>query len=228
MKRIVLIALLSLYAIHGFSQSRSVLGVYGGAGIATNFNYDVSMSGGLNFMKGINSRMMIGAVVHYQQFSLYYDREQGQATNGNGNAGVTLRHKSADLFVAPKFEYCAGRYRNIHIYVDAGIGFNMGGFDSLHKWDHSYYATGVGNYDSSLDLSSNINKMLVRVGMGVTEYLYISRRWCFTFTQDIGFIPGGGLTKTGDYNAPARTPYSPGRFNPTVISLQIGISRVKY
>lgn len=234
MKRILLVAFLSFLCVQGFSQA--IIGVYGGAGCATSNNYDVAPSGGLEMLLGHNKHMRIGADVFYQAYSLYADNEANSSQHGTGTAGTIDRFTGAYVFVSPKFSYGLGQMKDdklqkVRLYFDVGIGYNMGGFDSLRKWDHGYYANGyyttytagVGQYDSSLDKSSNINKMIFRVGVGATEYLAIGGRWYLTFTEDFGFLTNN-LTTTGTVTDASRTPFSRNGLRPGYVSLQIGLS----
>lgn len=227
--RISMIIFLSFLSVPGFSQAKNTfVGLYGGGGVAATNNYDVALSGGFEYMKGISYRACIGATVFYQQYSLYYDNEANNEKNGHGFAGYTDRLKSAYIFVAPKFTYGIGKNQRIHFYLDAGIGFNMGGFDSVRKWDYSYDKFGVGNYDSVIDASANIRKMMVRVGFGFKEYIKLGGHWWFTITEDFGYIPKS-LTTSTDLTQPwpTKTAYSPRSLNPGYITLQIGFSHTK-
>ena len=230
MKRILLIAYLSILAVPGFSQQEeghnTLFGLYGGAGWLTKYNYDVAPSIGFEFLKEIHRRTYFGFDLFYQGYSMYYDNEANDATHGTGVAGMILRHTSSYVFIAPKFEYALGANDVVHAYVALGIGFKISGFDSLRKWDHSYNEPGVTYYDSTLDLSKNINSMILRVSFGFKEYLPLGAHWRFTFTEDFGFLPNS-LTKTSDANDPARTQYGPAKMNPGCISLQIGITHSK-
>jgi len=234
MKRILLVAFWSFWTLNAFSQeaadggdgNNTLFGLYAGAGCASSNNYNVGPSAGFEFLKGIPNRTFIGADLFYQTFSLRYDNEENASRNGNGNAGAILKHLSSYIFVTPKFEYSLDRKQQIHGYVTIGAGFKMSGFDTLRKWDHSYGNPGINNYDSTIDLTKNINSMLLRVGVGLKEYLPLGKHWLFTFTEDFGFLPKS-ITKTGDYDAPARTQYSPHKLNPCYISVQIGICHSK-
>jgi hypothetical protein len=229
MKRLLLAAFLSCFAVPGFSQegTNTIFGLYGGAGMATSNNYNVAPSVGFSFIKGIHTRGFLGADLFYQTFSLYYDNEAHGATHGAGTAGAIVRNASSYVFITPKLEYGFGRYQHVHIYGSVGAGFKVGGYDSLRKFDHSYSSTGnPNNYDSSLDQSKNMNSLLLRFSVGVKEYFSLGAHWRFTLTEDFGFI-GSSLTKD-DLTNPSRTPYTPRSLSPGYISLQIGIAHTKY
>ena len=227
MKSILLALLLSITAFRGYSQKNNIVGIFAGGGIATSSNYDVSLSGGLDIAKGLSRRSFVGVELFYQQFSLLYDNEALGAKNATGSAGEILRHKSAYAFIAPKFRFCAGRKQNVHFYFNAGIGMNMGGYDSLRRFSSVPTSGGFIRADTTVDQSENINSMVLRVGVGCTQYMPIGRRWRFTLTEDFGFLPGS-LTKTSDYSDVSRTTYSPGKLNPTYFSIRLGISRTRF
>ena len=229
MKRILIIILLSFIGVHGFAQS--IFGVYGGGGFASSNNYDAGPSGGIEYLKGIGVHGLLGFDLFYQGYSLYYDNELNSARHHMGLAGYIDRNLTSYAFFTPKVSYTLDKKRNITAFVTAGIGYNIGGFDSIKKWDQSYSSipvlsnTAAFNYDSVIDKSANINKMLFRFGTGLTEYLHVGRgRWCFTFTEDFGFL-FTSLNTNGDPNDASHTKYSPARLNPTYISIHIGISR---
>jgi len=226
MKRIILIAFLSIITSAGFAQRNAFIGVYGGGGLATSYNYDVAASGGIEYLFGLFNRTAFGATVFYQKYGLAVDNEANGAKNGSGSAGLQLLHQSSYVFVAPKLIHGFGKGEFLNFFVNAGMGFNMGGTETVHKWDHSFGA-GVGNYDSVVTTTANINKMIFRVGVGFIEYLHLSNKWWFTITEDFGFL-AQGLSSTGEVTDPSRTSYSPSKLNPAFISLQIGITHSKY
>ena len=96
---------------------------------------------------------------------------------------------------------------------------------------YTTYSSGVGQYDSTIDKTANINKMMFRLGVGATEYFCISNktkgdkisRWFLTLTEDFGFLTNN-LTTTGTVSDPSRTAYSFNGLRPGYVSLQIGIS----
>lgn len=235
MKRFILPVLLSLLTVKGYSQDggrayiKSIISLYGGGGLATQYNYDVALSGGFGYEKSTGSGFFVGGQVFLQSYSLYFDNEANSATKGQGYTGVTLGHNSKYVFVAPQIRTMLGSNPGIiyWMYVNGGIGFNAGGTETAHIWDHSYvsYPGNIGNYDTVLNLSSNINKTVYRIGLGFAQDLQIGRRTFFTFKEDFGYLVSG-LTLSGDITdkTTLRTPYSPQKLNPVYISLQIGLS----
>ena len=252
MKKILLAAFLCFTAVQGFSQKNifpgdidyiykpTIIGLYGGAGLATKNNYDVAPSLGLVFEMSSRTRSRLGAQLFYQQYSLYEDNELNMAKGGTGEAGETFRHLSSYIFIAPNYSYMLINKLNFitDITLSAGVGFKMSGFDTVKKWDHGYYVngyytnytSGIGQYDSVLDASKNINSMLIRIGLTVTQYLHVGRKgnFWFCFKEDFGFL-ANSLTKTGDVNveSPGRTAYSPTNVRPAYVSLQIGLAYIK-
>ncbi len=92
------ISLVSLLAISGHAQTNTFIGIYGGTGLAFQYNYNMGISGGLDFLKGIGNRTALGATLFYQGYSFLYDNEAYGAKNGTGNAGVTLLNQSSYIF----------------------------------------------------------------------------------------------------------------------------------
>jgi hypothetical protein len=222
MKRLTLIAFLCFVDIFSYAQSNTIIGIYGGTGLATSWNYNAGISGGFNFLKEIGARTYLGATLFYQGYNFLYDHEEYGAKNGTGNAGVTVLNQSGYIFLAPKLSHDLDKDGFWEVYVDAGPGFNMSGKETMRKWDHTE-AVGFGYYDSTINTTKNINSLVVRVGVGLSENLHMGGKWRFTFTEDFGCL-ASELSKTADANNPSRTPYSPNRLNPDYFSVQIGIS----
>jgi hypothetical protein len=221
MKRILFIILLSCIVTGASAQTNSFIGVYGGGGLAATHNYDVALSGGFEFMKGLFNRTWLGVTAFYQSYGMIYDNEANGLKNGTGSAGVTVLNKSAYIFLAPKLTHDVGRNGFLKFYVNGGVGFNMGGTETMRKWDNTY-GSSTGNYDSLLTTTTNINKMVVRFGLGFTENINMGKKWWFTVTEDFGFLPSS-LSKTSDVNYVSRTSYSPSKLGPAYFSLQIGV-----
>lgn len=209
MKRIALTVLLILLGYTGFSTTFFQL--WGGAGIATRYNYDAGLSAGMTIFKGLPYRVNVGASVFLQQYNLYYDKENTQLV------GASIRHSSSYVFLSPMIDLRMGKTGNTHFYLTAGPGFNMSAVDTLHKWDRQ----GAITYDSTIGKPENINKMVVRLGMGLSEYFNISRKFYMNITEDVGFM----ATKLSETNDVTNTKLNNnvGRlFRPTYISIRIG------
>jgi hypothetical protein len=225
MKRFILLAFVSLFAMQGFAQKGSLFSFYGGAGLALTNNYDAGISGGIEYLKGIFDRTAFGATIFYQGYNTYEDNEQYAAKNGVGNAGVTILNKSSYIFFAPKIIHDIGRSGLIKYYFDAGVGYSMSGTETMRKWDRSVGGA-YGIYDSTIDTSPNITKLVMRIGFGLTEYMKLGGKWWFTFTEDFGFVPQN-ISSTVSTTDPERTIYTPHTMKPGYISLQIGFSHSK-
>jgi hypothetical protein len=233
MKRIILLLFLSLATLPVIAQDYTyedaknlIIGFYGGGGLATTHNYDVALSGGIDFNKGIFYRTGLGFAIFYQQISVLYDNEAHGEKDFNGYAGTTILNKSSYVFFTPKFFHSLGKERLCKFYVNAGVGYKMDGTETMHKWDQSNgYAPG--NYDSTLNTSTNIKQMVFRVGVGFTEYLHMGGKWWFTITEDLGFLPSS-ISSTSDVDFASRTKYTPPSISPGYISLHIGIAHTRF
>lgn len=209
MKRISLVTLFILLSFSGFSAT--FFQFWGGAGVATKYNYDAGISTGISFFKGFPYRVNVGASVFLQQYNLYYDKENSQLVGGS------IRHNSSYAFVSPVIDLRIGKYGNTHFYLTAGAGFNMNAVDTLHKWDRQ----GAVTYDSTIGKPENINKMVVRLGMGLSEYFPISQKFYMNITEDVGFL-ANKLSETND-PSDAKINNNVGQiFRPTYISIRIG------
>ncbi|MES2701104.1 MAG: hypothetical protein V4649_00605 [Bacteroidota bacterium] len=240
MKKALLVFLVCLSATAGKSQvtygyksylvKPTRISLFGGAGLATSNNYDVGVSAGLDFQKWIQDGTYLGFVLFLQGYSLLYDNEANSTKHGVGTSGFILRHDSKYVFFSPKIQRDLWTKPNFFtaVYVTGGAGFKMSGYDSVRKWDHGFGPTYPGYYDSTIDASKNLNSMLLRVGFGFTQDIYVGRHLFFTLREDFGFLYGG-LTQTGeaDNNNPSKMRYSPNRINPGYISLQLGLTYIK-
>ena len=74
MKRIIIIAFLSVLAHNVYAQLQSSIGVFAGAGASTKYNYDVGLAGGLSYTKQVGGRTCLGAIAFYQGYNYRYRR----------------------------------------------------------------------------------------------------------------------------------------------------------
>lgn len=226
MKRITLVFFLSFITIQGFAQRMITL--YAGAGLATANNYDVGITGGLKYMKFLFNRTAVGVNLSYQAYGIEFDNEAYGVKGGIGNAGVIVLNKSSYAFLSPELNHFFGKHGFFSAYVNAGVGYNVGGTETMRKWDNSFGAGG-GNFDSTLETTKNINKMLMRIGFGFTQHIHIgdeTDRWWFSISEDFGFVTKN-LSTTSDVTDFSRTQYSPHKMRPGVISLRVGIMHQK-
>jgi hypothetical protein len=226
---------MSFAAFTGFSQITYLykpvrLSLFGGAGLATSNNYDLGVSGGLDFHAWIHNSTYLGAFMFLQGHSFFLDNEANSAKHGLGYAGMTYRHESKYLMFCPKIARLLAHKPNFFpwLYLYGGAGFKMSGYDSVQVWDRGQSSTYPGYFDSTLDASKNVKAMILRVGFGFAQDIAIGKNWWFTFKEDFGFVPGG-ITTTGHIGSgsPARTPYTPNKMTPAYISLQLGITYIK-
>jgi hypothetical protein len=228
MKSIALLFFLTVCSFLGFAQegSNTIITLYGGGGLATSNNYDVGLSGGLSFQKGILYHTGLGLNVFYQGYNILSDKEAYNAKGGIGNAGMIVHNKSSYVFVCPRIHIAIGKGESFKFYMGGGVGFNMGGEETLRKWDKSRGAF-EGNYDSTFATDANINKMVFRVGFGFEEHLHLGGKWWLTIVQDFGYL-ANPISKTGDVDYASRTFYSPAAMKPGYISLQLGLTHTKF
>ncbi len=209
MKKSLLIAVLLSASLQGFSQT--FIQLWSGAGLCTSGNYDMGLSSGLSFFKGVAWRTGVGAQIFMQGYNIYYDTEVGNPV------GSSLRNKSNYVFIAPMIDFHLRQNGHTHVYLNAGVGFNMGAQDSLRRW--SYTPNG---YDSTVGSADSVSKMVVRIGMGMTHYIGGTGRFRISVSEDVGFL-ATRLSKTTDptdvrlYNNASQF------YKPLYISLRLGI-----
>ncbi len=209
MKKLLFTILLVSSAVHGFSQT--YLQLWGGAGLATSGNYDMGISQGINFFKGVSWRTAIGAQVAMQGYNIYYNKEVGEPI------GSSLRNKSTYLFVSPMIDFHLRKNGHTHAYLNAGVGFNMGAEDSLRRWSYT-----PGGFDSTYGSADNVKKMVVRIGMGLTHYIAARGKFRITVSEDVGFL-ATPISKTTDPTDVRLYNNSLQFYKPMYISLRLGI-----
>ena len=213
MKRLLLLTFLCFCTIQGFSNG--MFGIYGGAGLSTRYNYDLGLNYGIMGYRAISYRAGLGASIFSQTYNMYYDKESNQTV------GTSIRNKSTYGFFSPLLIFDMRRYDGRYkFYVTGGVGYNIGGYDTLHKWNNS----GIigSSYDSVIDGSKNINKLVYRIGFGLMQFSSMGKHLTFCFNEDIGFLPA--LLSSTTNAADDRLKNNVSRFyKPTYITLRLGI-----
>lgn len=211
MKRLIITLLLALGTMPVFAVTFFQL--WGGAGLATRYNYDIGLSSGVNFMTSAAFRLGVGFSAFTQQYNIYYDKEN------LANRGGSIRHQSMYAFFSPLLDYHLRGHGYTHFYITAGAGFKMSATDSLHKWSRM----GSVSYDSTLGNAANANSMIVRVGMGLTHYFpFQHKRMFLTIGEDIGFLATKLSETTDPTNALLNN--NTGRiYRPTYVSIRLGL-----
>jgi hypothetical protein len=226
MKYIFVTVLLFLMVHIATAQQRSFdFSIFGGAGLATQYNKNVATSGGIDFWWGKAQGGSIGLSLSYNTFSIDYDKETPTIDYVGGYSGVELQHQSSFAFVSPQFVYDLNRRGTLEAYLNVGYGYMISGTETLHKWEkgNNYPLLPVPNYDSTITTTGNIRKSAYRVGTGLMEYAYLKGKWFFSFRQDFGFLITD-LSTSADVTNPNRTTNSPNRLAPIYCSFQVGIT----
>lgn len=202
---------------------------YGGGGLATSLNYDVATSAGLGFEINAGSGFYLGAHLLLQNYILFYDNEVNGERFGHGYAGVTLNHRSAYGFFLPQIRTRLWSKPGLisWMYLNAGVGNMVQGAEEVHTWDKSFvnYPSQLGPYDTFVNTTANITKMVYRAGFGFSQTLQCWTKLWFTFREDVGYVVSP-ITASGDINNsnPPRSSYSPQKINPLYVSLQAGLT----
>jgi hypothetical protein len=205
------------------------LGLAVGAGLANVNNYDVGPCAQLELTFPVRHAIDFGFFLQYQEYSLYYQNLSPYAAFNETYSGVTIRNRSDYAFFTPEINVPLGGLRfprMINFYVDGGVGFNVSGSETLHKWNNtnSLPLYTVANYDSTISTTKDINKMIYKYGFGFTENTYLyHRRMYLTFTEDFSFT-AGSISTTSNVNGPNHTPDFPTTLSPVYFSFKVGFT----
>lgn len=192
-----------------------------GVGIATRYNYNIGYSYGSYQYKGIANGLAIGAMEIYQQYSVYYDREQMNAV------GTSVKYDMMYKFVAPMVVFQLTKSGQTQCYVDVGYGEIQSGTMESHKWSRYSWSQAGAVYDQTNDETSNINGAAFRFGLGLTQFYKLGGNFHLFINEDVGWLlspladitkPDFGGIKTNTWNL----------FQPTYISLRIGIAFITH
>lgn len=216
MKRILLLVALVTACMSSFANSFTTL--WTGAGITKNNNYGAGMQYGLGYYKAVRYGIGVGAQLFYQKYDLYYDDQAYKSVGG------TMRYTGNYVYLAPQFVTHVVHSGSTQAYVNLGIGYNVGGYDSMYKWSHTSWEDPTLNYDSLIDNSKYMQKMVVRIGFGFIHYYNISGRILLTITEDIGFLPKrmSSVTAPGNNGELANAMNS--YYKPLYYTLKLGLT----
>ncbi|NCX95365.1 MAG: hypothetical protein EBX41_02945 [Chitinophagia bacterium] len=187
-----------------------------GFGLTGKYNYDISQSYGTTYYRGIAYGVGVGTDVFVQNYNLYYNKDQGK------QYGASVRHSSSYSFASPMTIVHLTHTGKTQVYVNAGMGYKIDGYDSVRKWNKvSYRSEGI--YDSTIDASQNISSTVYRIGMGATTYFSISRFLRISITEDLGFLTTP-LSKTREAESPTFNNAAAKFFKPTYFTIRVGIT----
>lgn len=215
MKRFLLIFTLLFATMR--SSANSFTGLWAGCGLAPSYNYGVGPSYGLTYYKGIAYGLGIGAQAFYQTYDMYYNPQAYQIM------GSTERFKRSYAFFAPMIVSHLTHSGQTQAYVSIGVGYNMGGYDTLHKWSSTDWASANGKYDSMIDGTKSLNKMVFRIGLGLTEYYALGGKLRLAITEDFGLLPSA-LSTLQDPGNNSFNSDMPRFFRPLYASIRLGIT----
>lgn len=214
MKKFLLI--IAILCTGAMAQANSFSTAWNGYGITGKYNYDMGQSFGTTYYRGVAYGVGVGSDVFVQNYNLIYDKDEGKPF------GATVRHSSTYSFASPMTIIHLTKKGSSQIYVNAGLGYLVSGYDSVRKWNSlSYRKEGI--YDSLVDRSSNLNQSVYRLGFGVTTYFTIANYLKLSITEDIGFLTSG-LSKTTEASSVGFTNSAAKFFKPTYFSIRIGIT----
>lgn len=210
MKRIFITLLLIVGSMPVFANT--FVQLWGGAGVAGRYNYDLGLSSGVNFYTAAGFRMGVGFSAFTQQYNIYYSKEL------QANRGGSIRYQSTYAFFSPMIDYHLRGHGYTHIYFNAGAGFKMSATDSLHKWSK------VGAiYDSTLSDPANINSMVIRIGMGMSHFFpFKHKKMYLTIGEDVGFL-ANKISETTDKTNRLLDGNTSRIYKPMYISVRLGL-----
>jgi hypothetical protein len=208
----------------GYGESFTSL--IAGGGLATANNYDIGLSYGFSYYKGIRNKLAIGFEFLDQNYSLYRDKEI------NNVVGGTVSLKGDYMFFSPMVVVQLNRTGSIHGYVNAGIGIHGAGYTTLHTWDHTPWPSTVA-YDSVDDKEKDdFLQLTYRIGIGLVEYCNVRGKLHIFFGQDVGILPMSFQNKNENDSDPTEFRNFKGSmdefFRPTYISFRMGITFISH
>lgn len=195
--------------------ANSLTSLWYGVGHTGRYNYDLAPSYGLTYLKAVAKGLIIGGSGFTQSFNLYYDQQNGNIK------GSSIRYMSSYAFICPTIQVHLNKSGSFHGYINGGVGMKMSGTDSLRKWEQPTFV-GAPSYDSSLDMSTKMNGMVYRVGVGVLRIFHIRKHLVLTMGADAGFLMNK-LSETTNPNDALLRANVDKFYKPTYFSFRIGL-----
>ena len=217
-KCLLFIILLSSSINIGFS--RTFAGAWYGAGYSLHDNYDLGVSYGLNFYKGVGNGIGMGFTTFVQQLSL------NTTTSINNFNGGTIGLTSKYLVFAPMVVVNIGKSGHLSGYFNAGVCMYQDGYVNIHTWSNVKWPQNS-SYDTVQKGSSYLSTLTARLGIGLMQYYNMFGSFHVYINEDIGIFPVS-LQNNLDSN-----PYIGNLkdnlnqfFSPTYISLRVGFAYI--
>ncbi|GAA4463503.1 hypothetical protein GCM10023093_12100 [Nemorincola caseinilytica] len=218
MKRILLIALVCLGFFQG--HSNSFYFAWDGIGFTTRYNYDIGTSYGAYYYRGVARGLGLGTYEFYQNFNMYYSREVG------ATAGHTLRSQIQYRFFSPMIVVQLKPSGQSQMYFTGGIGELQSNSVALHnKWSSAPWSSE--QYDSTIDLSSKLNKYVVRMGFGFTQFQKLGGMFQMFINEDFGFL-ANPMADVADPSFAGIKTNTARFYTPAYVSIRIGIGLITH
>lgn|GEM_PF-1503880 len=218
MKRIYLSLLLVCLSLSGFSNSFYF--AWDGIGFATRYNYDLGMSYGAYYYRGVARGLGLGTYEFYQTFNTYYSREVGAST------GQSIRAKVQYRFFSPMIVVQLGPRGQSQMYFTGGIGELQSGAEAIqNKWSSTTWSGE--RYDSTIDFSDNLSKYVVRMGFGFTQFMRLGGNFHLFVNEDFGFLANPIADVSTRQFAGAKTNANQ-FFMPTYFSIRAGVGLITW
>jgi len=197
------------------SNSQEMWGLQGGIGQSTTKTYQTNIKPtfGIQYLTAVAPHLYMGGSVFYENYSLLLTIPPNYILDS-----VTLDCRY--LFLAPKLNVGIGQNEYIHLFFSFGAGVLISGqqtsYFAQRLLSHGVYQGTNYSTESNPDM---MNRLITRIGAGITEHIHIGSDLDITLTEEFGYLPSALSKGAGYYTSPY--PYSAFRTN--YVSLQAGL-----
>ncbi len=220
MKRILLVLL--MLAGLNTANANSFYFAWNGFGMANRYNYDLGMSYGAYYYRGITKGLALGTLEFYQTMNLYYGREVKSIVGSSLRTDITYR------FFSPMIVLQTGHTGQSQVYFTGGVGeLQSGGEATFSKWSRVPWSGPAGVYDSTIDFTEKLNKYVFRLGFGLAQYVRLGGNFHMFVNEDAGFLIRPMADMSGREFVAVKTNVAQ-FFQPTYLSLRIGIGLITH